>query len=64
MPDHDLVALWEAHCRYEFETGDVDASKIVECCIWQRDNTNRFGHQWQTGSGPDLLVLLERFFSS
>jgi hypothetical protein len=18
--DHDLVALWEAHCRYEFET--------------------------------------------
>jgi carboxymethylenebutenolidase len=25
MPDHDLVALWEAHCRYEFETRDVDA---------------------------------------
>ena len=19
---HDLVALWEAHCRYEFETRD------------------------------------------
>ncbi len=24
--DHDLVALWEAHCRYEFETRDVDAT--------------------------------------
>jgi carboxymethylenebutenolidase len=24
MPD--LVALWEAHCRYEFETRDVDAT--------------------------------------
>ena len=21
---HDLAALWEAHCRYEFETRDVD----------------------------------------
>jgi len=26
MPDPDLVALWEAHCRYEFETRDVDAT--------------------------------------
>jgi carboxymethylenebutenolidase len=26
MPDRDLVALWEAHCRYEFETRDVDAT--------------------------------------
>jgi carboxymethylenebutenolidase len=26
MADHDLVALWEAHCRYEFETRDVDAT--------------------------------------
>ncbi|MGB8841009.1 MAG: nuclear transport factor 2 family protein [Aliidongia sp.] len=26
MPDHDLVSLWEAHCRYEFETRDVDAT--------------------------------------
>jgi carboxymethylenebutenolidase len=26
MLDHDLVALWEAHCRYEFETRDVDAT--------------------------------------
>ena len=25
MP-HDLVALWEAHCRYEFETREVDAT--------------------------------------
>jgi carboxymethylenebutenolidase len=25
-PDHDLVALWEAHCRHEFETRDVDAT--------------------------------------
>ncbi len=26
MPNHDLVTLWEAHCRYEFETRDVDAT--------------------------------------
>jgi len=26
VPDHDLVALWEAHCRHEFETRDVDAT--------------------------------------
>jgi carboxymethylenebutenolidase len=26
MPDYDLVALWEAHCRSEFETRDVDAT--------------------------------------
>lgn len=26
MPTHDLAALWEAHCRYEFETRDTDAT--------------------------------------
>jgi carboxymethylenebutenolidase len=26
MAEHDLVALWEAHCRYEFETRDADAT--------------------------------------
>lgn len=26
MPDYDLVALWDEHCRYEFETRDVDAT--------------------------------------
>jgi carboxymethylenebutenolidase len=26
MANHDLVPLWEAHCRYEFETRDVDAT--------------------------------------
>jgi len=26
MAGHDLVDLWEAHCRYEFETRDVDAT--------------------------------------
>ena len=26
MPGHDLVALWETHCRHEFETRDVDAT--------------------------------------
>lgn len=26
MPAADLVALWEAHTRYEFETRDVDAT--------------------------------------
>jgi len=26
MPTHDLAALWEEHCRQEFETRDVDAT--------------------------------------
>jgi carboxymethylenebutenolidase len=26
MPEHDLAALWETHCRYDFETRDVDAT--------------------------------------
>ena len=26
MADHDLSALWEAHCRHEFETRDADAT--------------------------------------
>jgi carboxymethylenebutenolidase len=26
MSGADLVAVWEAHCRYEFETRDVDAT--------------------------------------
>jgi len=26
MAERDLAALWEAHCRHEFETRDVDAT--------------------------------------
>lgn len=26
MPAHDLEALWEEHCRHEFETRNVDAT--------------------------------------
>jgi len=26
MPAHDLEALWEEHCRHEFESRDVDAT--------------------------------------
>ena len=26
MADHDLSALWEAHCRHEFETRDANAT--------------------------------------
>jgi len=26
MPEYDLEALWEEHCRHEFETRDVDAT--------------------------------------
>ena len=26
MPDYDLASVGEAHCRYEFETKDVDAT--------------------------------------
>ena len=36
MPGPDLAALWEAHCRYEFETRDVDATMstmVAEPCV-------------------------------
>jgi carboxymethylenebutenolidase len=26
MADYDLAALWDVHCRYEFETRDVDST--------------------------------------
>lgn len=26
MPKHELAALWDLHCRHEFETPDVDAT--------------------------------------
>ncbi|WP_428490849.1 ester cyclase [Rhodopila sp.] len=26
MSEHDLAVLWEQHCRYEFETRDLDAT--------------------------------------
>jgi carboxymethylenebutenolidase len=26
VPRYDLEALWDEHCRYEFETRDVDAT--------------------------------------
>src|SRR3954470_16931125 len=26
MADQDLAALWDGHCRYEFETRDVEAT--------------------------------------
>ena len=26
MADHNLEALWEEHCRREFDTRDVDAT--------------------------------------
>ena len=26
MAERDLAALWDAHCRYEFETRDLDAT--------------------------------------
>jgi hypothetical protein len=29
MQDHDLVALWEAHTRTEFETRDVDGTVVT-----------------------------------
>lgn len=26
MPTHDLGSIWDSHCRFEFETQDVDAT--------------------------------------
>jgi carboxymethylenebutenolidase len=33
MSNIDLVALWEAHCRHEFETRDVDATMATMVAV-------------------------------
>ena len=33
MAQYDLVALWEAHCRHEFETRDVDATMATMVAV-------------------------------
>ena len=33
MPEHDLAALWEAHCRCEFETRDADATMATMVAV-------------------------------
>jgi hypothetical protein len=45
MASLDLVALWETHCRYEFETRDVNATMatMVAEPYW---TSGRSAHRW------------------
>ncbi len=74
MAGHDLASLWDAHCRYEFETRDVDAtmaSMIVEPYVNHvptmtggvgRDQLRRFYQNHFIGQNPPdtALTLVSR----
>ncbi len=47
MAAHDLAELWDAHCRFEFETRDVDATMAT------RPTSN-----WCLSAAPSERVLL------
>ena len=54
MPDHDLGALWDEHCRHEFETRDVDAALVHESKLARHGPNHRcFIDRWRTSpAGP------------
>jgi len=51
MP-HDLVALWEAHCRHEFETRDVDATMATMVAALKRF----YKYHFIGGNPPDTTL--------
>jgi hypothetical protein len=59
LADHDLAALWEAHCRHEFETRDVDAT-MATMVTTPYVNGNELMKHWprapanQSSLGPAL----------
>jgi carboxymethylenebutenolidase len=69
VADHDLVALWEAHCRYEFEARDVDATMatMVDCPYVNhiptmaggvgRDELKRFYKYHFIGRNPEDVTM-------
>ncbi len=70
MAGEDLVAVWEAHCRYEFETYDVDATMttmVAEPYVNNvptmmggvgHDEVKRFyAHHFVGHNPPDTMVV-------
>ena len=70
MADHDLAALWEAHCRHEFETRDADATMatmVAEPYVNHvptmtggvgREQLKRFyKYHFIEGNPPDMALL-------
>ena len=70
MAGHDLVALWEEHCRYEFETRDTDATMatmVDEPCVnhvptmtggvGQRELKRFYKHHFIGANPPDMELL-------
>jgi hypothetical protein len=51
MPSLDLAVLWETHCRYEFDTRDVDvagsetAHKVVDKTRPSNGADGALGHE-------------------
>ena len=60
MPVPDLVALWEAHCRHEFETRDVDATMAT---MVERPYVNHVPTM-TGGVGHDQLKRFYKYISS
>ena len=70
MSDQDLVALWEAHCRCEFETRDVDATMATMTGtpyvnhvptmtggVGDRDLTRFYRHHFIPKTPPDTRLI-------
>ena len=76
MAERDLAALWDAHCRYEFETRDLDAtmaSMVAEPYVNHvptmtggvgHDQLRRFYRRHFIGANPPdaTLSLVSRTF--
>src|ERR687890_195852 len=58
MADHDLAALWDEHCRYEFETRDVDATMATMAGGVGHDQLKRFYKSHFIGANPDDTRLI------
>ena len=56
MAEHDIAALWEAHCRGEFETRDVDFDHGHDGWRSRASTTSR---PWPAALGHDEL---KRFY--
>jgi len=70
MAHHDLAALWEAHCRHEFETRDTDATMATMVDepyvnhmptmtggVGQRQLKRFYKHHFIGANPPDMELL-------
>jgi hypothetical protein len=56
MPSLDLAVLWETHCRYEFDTRDVDVagSETAHKVVDKTRPSNELMACWATSEGKPI----------